>query len=203
MIGAETQYLPQQIDGLTFFGSVFFTGTDSKATRKSLGSAYKGHWVGIGFSSQAGAEYLAGPETIKAGPFVLADFSWSRTPSFTEKGPGIPQTIASHQRGNFSSLLGLKLQGNTQLNQTSITSDVWVGWRHSYTTSPAKIYTKFADASPRFFAESDRFDKDSFEGSFQVSFAQTTGFYGGIEAWGSKSKDVRGIGINFFLGKRF
>lgn len=203
LIGAEAQYLPQQIDGLTFFGSVFVAGNDAKATRKSLGSAYKSQWVGIGFSSQAGAEYLTGPETIKAGPFVLADFNWSRTPSFTEKGSGIPQTIASHQRGNFSSLLGLKLQGNTQLKQTSITSDVWIGWRHSYTTSPAKIYTKFADASPRFFAESDRFHKDSFEGSFQVSFAQTTGFYGGIEAWGSKSKDVRGIGINLFLGKRF
>ena len=100
-------------------------------------------------------------------------------------------------------MLGLKLQGTTQVNQTSITSDAWLGWRHSYTTNPAKIYTKFADASPRFFTESDRVHKDSFEGSFRVSFEQLTGYYGGIEAWGSKSNDDRGIGINLFLGKRF
>ncbi|WP_346744889.1 S8 family serine peptidase [uncultured Turicimonas sp.] len=203
LIGAEARYLPQKIDGLTVFGSMFVGVNDAKATRKSVGSAYKGHWTGFGFSTQAGAEFLAGSETIKAGPFALVDYSWLRTPSFTEKGSGIPQSIASHHRGNISSLIGLKFQGSTQIIQTSITSDIWLGWRHSYSTSEAKIGTKFADASPRFFAGTDSFQKDSMEGSLRVSLEQKTGVYGGLEAWGAASGKARNIGANLFIGKKF
>ncbi len=64
---------------------MFVGVNDAKATRKSVGSAYKGHWTGFGFSTQAGAEFLAGSETIKAGPFALVDYSWLRTPSFSQR----------------------------------------------------------------------------------------------------------------------
>ena len=100
-------------------------------------------------------------------------------------------------------MIGLKFQGSTQIIQTSITSDIWLGWRHSYSTSEAKIGTKFADASPRFFAGTDSFQKDSMEGSLRVSLEQKTGVYGGLEAWGAASGKARNIGANLFIGKKF
>ena len=121
------------------------------------------------------------------------------------KARAFPQSIASHHRGNISSLIGLKFQGSTQIIQTSITSDIWLGWRHSYSTSEAKIGTKFADASPkRFLPELTVSKKIPWKALLRVSL--------GTKDWRLRRTwklgellpgKARNIGANLFIGKKF
>lgn len=201
--GAEARYTSSAVQGFSAFGSIFSGLTDSKITRKSLGSSYSSKWTGFSLGSQLGAELLFGQKELTVGPVASVDYVYSYRPSVSESGGALPQKINKKTRGEVSTSLGLKIKFQKVVSGGALSADAQLGWRHIYGARSIKTLSQFKGTEEAFFAESDVYGRDIAEGSIRFSYQAKSGIYAGLEAAVSKARNEKGLAANFVIGKKF
>lgn len=202
-LGLEGEWANSSSNGFKVFGSVLAGVNDLKVKRKFLSETYTGTWTGFSLSSQLGTEILLGRGGIKAGPFAVAEYIWTHRPSVTEKGGVIPQRIFERGLSDFSTVIGLKIEGKRHFEKSLLEASSSVGWRHSYTRDVLKTTGRFKHGSHSFYAETGKYPRDSVEGALRLTYMTDKDIYMGADFSVLLNRQFRSFGGNFVVGKRF